>query len=118
MNYFSDDELRCQCGCDQLKFDPIVLAKLNNIRKEYGKPMYVSSGYRCPEHPIEAKKKSPGEHTTGMCVDIACNGFDAAILTKLAIEYGATRIGWNQKGSSRFIHLGWSSRFPSGTWTY
>jgi uncharacterized protein YcbK (DUF882 family) len=118
MNYFSDDELRCQCGCGQLKFDPVVRQALNAIRKKYGKPMIVTSGYRCPAHPIEAKKAHPGEHTTGMCVDIACHGFDAAELTKLAMDQGATRIGWNQKGGSRFIHLGWSKDYPRGTWTY
>ena len=118
MNYFSDDELRCQCGCGGLKFDPTVRQALNAIRSKYGKPMVVSSGYRCPDHPIEAKKSHPGEHTTGMCVDIACHGFDAATLTKLAMDQGAKRIGWNQKGSSRFIHLGWSRDYPRGTWTY
>lgn len=118
MNYFSDDELRCQCGCSGLKFDPTVRQALNAIRSKYGKPMVVTSGYRCPNHPIEAKKSHPGEHTTGMCVDIACHGFDAATLTKLAMDQGATRIGWNQKGSSRFIHLGWSKNYPRGTWTY
>jgi len=118
MNYFSDDELRCQCGCGKLVFDPTVRNALNAIRKEYGKPMVVSSGYRCPDHPIEAKKSKPGEHTTGTCVDIACHGFDAAALTKLALENGATRVGWNQKGASRFIHLGWSKEYPRGTWTY
>lgn len=118
MSYFSDDELRCKCGCNELIFDSSVRVTLDSIRMEYGKPMIVTSAYRCPNHPIEAKKSKPGEHTTGMCVDIACSGFDAALLTSLAVKYGATRIGWNQKGSSRFVHLGWSSDYPKGTWTY
>lgn len=120
MSYFSEDELRCKCGCGQLKFDPTVLQTLNSIRGKYGKPMIVTSGYRCPEHPLEVVKSHPGEHTTGMCVDIACHGFDTAILTKLALEYNATRIGWSQKGDygNRFIHLGWSKDYPKGTWTY
>jgi zinc D-Ala-D-Ala carboxypeptidase len=63
MNYFSDDELRCQCGCNELIFDPAVRTALNAVRMEYGKPMVVTSGYRCPNHPIEAKKSKPGEHT-------------------------------------------------------
>lgn len=117
-NYFSDDELRCKCGCGQLKFDPIVLSNLNHIRHDYGKPMIVTSGYRCENHPIEARKEKPGEHTTGMCVDISCSGWDTVKLTELAVKYGATRIGWNQKGASRFIHMGWSTTFPKGTWTY
>jgi hypothetical protein len=40
------------------------------------------------------------------------------VITNLAVKYGATRIGWNQKGSGRFVHLGWSTDYPKGTWTY
>jgi hypothetical protein len=44
MNYFSDDELRCKCGCNELIFDSAVRVALNTIRMEYGKPMVVTSG--------------------------------------------------------------------------
>jgi hypothetical protein len=43
MNYFSDDELRCKCGCNELIFDSAVRVALNTIRMEYGKPMVVTS---------------------------------------------------------------------------
>jgi hypothetical protein len=89
-----------KCGCNELIFDPAVRTVLNTL---YGwsteSQWLLPRGYRCPNHPIEAKKSKPGEHTTGMCVDIACSGFDAAVITNLALKYGATRIGWNQKGS-------------------
>lgn len=32
------------------------------------RPMRVTSGYRHPTHPIEAKKAKPGEHASGLCV--------------------------------------------------
>jgi len=71
----------------------------------YGKPMKVSSGYRDPSHPIEAKKASPGFHTTGRAVDIAVSGADAVKLLTLALQVGFTGIGVQQKGGGRFIHL-------------
>jgi hypothetical protein len=43
MNYFSDDKLRCKCGCNELIFDSAVRVALNTIRMEYGKPMVVTS---------------------------------------------------------------------------
>ena len=69
VNYFSEDELRCQHS-GEYKFDKTVLKILNAIRKEFG-PMPVTSGYRCPEHPIEARKDRVGAHTTGKAVDLS-----------------------------------------------
>lgn len=116
--YFSDGELRCKCGCGQLIFDQNVRQKLNVLRESFGKPMVVSSGYRCPQHPLEVNKNKPGEHTTGMCVDIAVSGVDVIELTSLAYEMGVRRIGWHQKAEGRFVHLGFNPDFPEGSWTY
>lgn len=71
--------------------------------------MVVNSAYRCPNHPIEAKKvaqgKSVGAHASGRAVDIAIQGEDARELLKMALEHGFTGIGVQQKGSSRFLHF-------------
>jgi len=121
MSYFSEDELKCQ-HCGAYEVDPEFLERLNSLRADYGKPMTVSSGYRCPEHPIEVKKPSgPGAHTSSRAADIAVQGEDALRLVELAIRHGFTGIGINQKGSSRFIHLDDISddRFPRPTiWSY
>jgi uncharacterized protein YcbK (DUF882 family) len=83
---------------------PEFMEVLQKIRTEYNKPMKVTSGYRHPTHPIEARKlRSDGEHTRGMCVDIACT--DGAIrfeLVQLALKHGITRIGI----ANTFVHLG------------
>lgn len=118
--YFSDDELRCKCGCDKLVFNPNVRLILNQIRDEFGKPMVVSSGYRCPQHPVEARKQTTGEHCTGMAVDISVASKDALDLLKVACKYNVPRLGISQKGAHRhrFIHLGWSRDYPEGLWSY
>ena len=36
------------------------IARLNQLRNAYGKPLTISSGFRDPTHPIEAKKKVKG----------------------------------------------------------
>ena len=98
---------------------------LQLIRDQHGKPIFISSGYRCPQHPVEAMKDKPGEHTHGMAVDIICNGFQALDVIKIAQLLGVTRIGVHQKGraSDRFIHLGIGEKylpdFPKNAlWTY
>ena len=121
---FSYAELRCKCGnCDSTghEMDAEFMDRLQRLRTAYGKPLQLSSAYRCPDHPVEAKKASPGEHCTGKAVDVAIRGPDALLLLRLALEAGFTRIGVNQKGSARFLHLGTSAdgRFPSpAIWSY
>src|SRR6056300_442385 len=120
MNYFPDDELRCKCGCGKLVFDPDFREKLNYIREEFGAPMIVTSGYRCPNHPVEKSKSSPGPHTTGKAVDISVAYAQAHKLLSIALAHKVPRIGINQKGrEGRFIHLDWSEKYPSPTiWSY
>ena len=101
---FSANEFNCShCGKNEMK--PDFLQKLQTLRSVYGKPMRVTSGYRCPEHPIEAKKAKPGAHASGCACDIGIDGPDAHRLLKLAFAGGFTGIGVQQKGSGRFIHL-------------
>ena len=102
--YFTADELKCQhCGAEGI--DGYFMAKIDNLRDELGFVFPVTSGYRCPEHPIEARKKAPGAHTTGRAVDIAVQGEKAYRLIEGAIELKFKGIGIKQKGQGRFIHL-------------
>ena len=101
---FTKREFDCShCGKNEMQ--PDFLQKLQALRSVYGRPMRVTSGYRCPEHPIEAKKVKPGAHASGCACDIGIDGADAHRLLKLAFAAGFTGIGVQQKGSGRFIHL-------------
>ena len=84
---------------------PEFMAKLQKLRETYGAPMKVTSGYRCPQHPIEAKKSAPGAHASGLACDIGVQGEEAHRLLGLALEAGFTGIGVQQKGAGRFLHL-------------
>ena len=103
--YFTQDEMRCQCGCEQDGMNAEFMEKLTSLRADWGQPMVVTSGYRCPNHPIEAKKAKPGTHASGRAVDIAIQGEDAYKFLCAALGHGFSGIGVNQKGSARFIHL-------------
>ena len=103
MTYFSEDELRCRCGCGEYKFNPQTLDRLNALRGKLHFSMTVSSGYRC-----EAYNERMGytqTHATGQAVDIKISHEKAYRLLAIAPIYGFTGIGINQKGSDRFIHL-------------
>ena len=103
-SYFTPDELRCQhTGKDGINSE--FLVKLNAIRDECGFPFTITSGYRAPEHPIEARKATAGAHSSGRAVDIGVRGDRALRVIEVALKHGITGVGVNQKGASRFIHL-------------
>ena len=102
--YFTMDEMRCT-HCGAYDMDDTFMQRLDQLREDMGFAFPVTSGYRCSKHPIEARKKAPGAHTTGKAIDIGVSGNDAYILIEAAIRDNFTGIGINQKGNSRFIHL-------------
>ncbi|MEO5379028.1 MAG: D-Ala-D-Ala carboxypeptidase family metallohydrolase [Magnetococcus sp. DMHC-6] len=106
--HFSKEELSCHCQCGRMEMDSDFMARLEELRVAYGKPMKLSSAYRCPTH--NAKTSSTGTmgpHTTGKAVDIAVSGAEAYKLLVLALQHGFNGIGISQKGShsTRFIHI-------------
>jgi len=101
---FSAKEMACQhCGSEGIT--PQLMDKLQALRTAYGKPMRITSAYRCPRHPIEAKKSTPGAHALGLAADIGVEGAEAYRVLNLAFLHGFTGIGVQQKGTGRFIHL-------------
>ena len=82
-----------------------------------GRELVCTSGYRGPDHPIEAAKKSPGEHTEGLAIDVvAIGGSPVFEIVEAAIDLGCKRIGISRK--SNFIHLGLSPNRVTSIWTY
>ena len=115
---FSKKEFDCtHCGANQMT--PAFMAKLQALRTKYGKPLRITSGFRCAQHPIEAKKIKPGAHASGSACDLGVDGQQAYEVMKIAFELGFTGIGVNQKTSGRFIHLDTLEEPPrKNVWSY
>lgn len=101
---FSEWEFRCR-HCGKVEMRPQFLERLQALRNAYGRPMQITSGYRCPDHPIEKAKPTPGAHASGCAADVAVHGAQAHDLLRLALPMGFTGIGVQQRGDKRFIHL-------------
>lgn len=101
--YFSEDELRCKCGCGEYYFNHGTLSRLNSMRVEYNKPIPISSGFRCKAYNIQIGATQT--HATGQAVDIPVSRKNAHTLLGLAFKHGFTGIGIKQHGKNRFIHL-------------
>lgn len=75
--HFSEEELRCKCGCGKLKADPKLLALLERIREILGLPLIINSGYRCPVHNKRVGGVPNSYHTQGLAADIRCPSMTA-----------------------------------------
>ena len=114
MKYFNESEFK-----NFEMMDKKLLSMLDNLREAYGYPIKLTSTYRSPDHPIEAKKKAPGEHAYGAAVDIACVGGEATFkLVRAAIEVGFTRIGVSRKNNFVHVGIGYPDAPPITLWTY
>ena len=97
--------------------DPKMKDFIVKLEGTLGRELTITSGYRSPEHPIEAKKSKPGEHTTGLAVDVAAIGGTPVFeIVEAAIDLGCKRIGISRK--SNFIHLGLDTSRVTSIWTY
>jgi uncharacterized protein YcbK (DUF882 family) len=110
---FQDHELWCKC-CRQLP-KPELIAKLQELRDAYGKPMVITSGYRCPNQNKKVGGAPNSKHVSGEAVDIACT--DAAErykLLRLAFTLGFGGIAY----SKSFVHFDIRSPLSPATWSY
>ena len=117
-SHFSKKELMCKCGCEHADMDEKFMEILEQIRDAYGKPMRVTSGYRCPYHNSKVSKTGPtGPHTTGKAVDVLVSGSEYVNLMRIALNFGIEGVGSMQKGphSLRFVHL---DTLGKRGWTY
>lgn len=77
--YFSDYEFECHCQrCKgkhtASKVSNTLKAYLETLRRRYGKPIYVSDAYRCPEHNREVGGVANSQHVLGTAADIYVDG--------------------------------------------
>jgi uncharacterized protein YcbK (DUF882 family) len=101
---FKESEFACR-HCGKAEMDPDFMHRLQSLRNRYNKSMTITSGYRCPDHPIEKAKPTPGAHSSGKAADVGIQGAEAHKLLTIAMELGFTGIGVQQKGDKRFLHL-------------
>ena len=103
----SDTKLLCTCEhplCDRRSVKQWVLDKIQLIRSSANRPLIITSGGRCPNHPNERRKPKPADHQKCIAVDVRVNdGAERMELVKLALENNATSIGVYDD----FVHLGW-----------
>lgn len=76
---------------------PPLMSALTEVSRGIGRDLTVTSGYRSPKHPVEARKKTgPGEHAKGSAADIDMRGMsteERATLVQELQARGVKRFG-------------------------
>ena len=74
MKWFTEANFACQCGCGKLP-QKVIMDLADQVRDEYGHPLYVDSGARCDKHTAELRAQGipaalHSAHNEGLAVDL------------------------------------------------
>lgn len=103
---FTLREFLCKCGKCKITDDIFsnikkVASLLQSVRDEVNYPIFITSGYRCPDYNRVIGGVEGSAHTKGLAVDVKVdNSFYRYLLLKSALKY-FPRVGIY----SNFIHL-------------
>lgn len=100
--HFRLREFECPC-CHCARLCPLLVELLEAVRAQWGKPVVISSGYRCPSHNRRVKGAARSLHLEGRAADVL-----VPFNEQPAVEVFARRAGFTQVipyGRRNFIHL-------------
>lgn len=79
-----------------------TLNRLNTIREQYGKPIYINSGYRCDELNLLVGGVKDSKHKSGLAVDLR---WDIDLIDFLIENCSFDKLIREKAGKSKWIHL-------------
>ena len=112
---FSPIEMACK-GTGRLKLNVDAMDKLQALRNRIGKPLYILSAYRSPEHNKAVKGAPNSMHLQGCAFDVAMTNLCPADFVAAARAVGFTGIGLYEK--QNFIHIDTGRERSWGKWAY
>ena len=119
---FKAIEFRCKCSrCKREAPNRMVkhfALRVQDLRERYGKPLTLTSAWRCKYHNSEKHKTTVGQHGRGLAVDIrVTDGAMAYQIQKLAFEMGFTGIAYGEVNGVKFVHIDDRTGIPV-SWNY
>lgn len=93
--HFRAREFACKDKCGWVGVSPLLVRRLELLRRELGKPVPISSGRRCPVHNAAVGGASRSRHVYGDAVDIPQA---LGVTEALARRVGFTGIGKQRNG--------------------
>jgi transcription antitermination factor NusG len=105
---FSSHEFDCHGNgcCSETVIDEKLVEYLQKIREHFGKPITVTSAYRCPTHNRNVGGATKSYHAQGKAADIQVAGVLPSEVAKYAESIGVLGIGLYQTSSDGyFVHI-------------
>ncbi len=107
-DHFTLSEFQCKgknCGCTQVLHDSMLSCYLEMIRNHFGKPLIVTSGFRCKKHNASVGGASASLHTKGQAADFYINGVAPEKIAAFAESIGIKGIGLYGPEDGNFVHI-------------
>ena len=105
---FNSSEFDCHGSgcCSSTLVDDKLVTYLQQIREHFGKPVNISSGYRCATHNKNIGGATKSRHSKGQAADIYISGVAPAEIAKYAESIGILGIGLYETNSDGFfVHV-------------
>ena len=105
---FNSSEFDCHGSgcCSSTLVDDKLVTYLQQIREHFGKPVNISSGYRCATHNKNIGGATNSRHSKGQAADIYINGVAPAEIAKYAESMGILGIGlYETNNDGFFVHV-------------
>lgn len=83
--HFSESEFACHhCGAlPTYGISSVLLTGLERLRARLGRPIIITSGYRCPVHNANVGGVSNSQHVAGTAADIYVDGVSTRELARI-----------------------------------
>ena len=106
---FNLREFACK-HCGAVKIDPALVGELQRLRDRVGRPIIITSGYRCEAHNRAVGGAANSQHLLGKAADIQVEGMGPAALAAHAEVIGFGGIGIY----GNFVHV--DTRATTARW--
>lgn len=114
--HFTEDDLKCSCGCGYFIKQPVLVIRLELLRLQLERPIIINSWCRCNKHNIKEGGKPTSSHLTGWAVDLRCPTLEY----QQALAYWAVKCEFHRIGFGKtFLHIDCDPLKPeSAYWWY
>lgn len=105
-------------GSGEAMMDYAFVERLDRLRRVWGSPIVVNSGYRTQAHNLAVGGVKDSAHQRGVAADLKMHGLtDAIRFAIVAALNGFSRIGVDLKG--QYVHLDCDMSLPNpAVWFY
>ncbi len=100
--HFNLSEFACPY-CKRIMLRPLLLEKLEKLRKIIEKPIHITSGYRCSRYNHQIGGVTNSYHCIGLAADIKVKDINLITLLEICENIDFTGIGFYEK--KNFLHL-------------